>query len=293
MPLVTGGDLRPVAPFGTDAALRVAAQGAALGLDSEVLIERRAVVRRLWPLDSIRPLTQGDWLLLVAFNDLIQASNPSLPGFWRKRPLRLLDMVEASVERAGTPRTLADALERHATFARVLEITRPDTHVEWWTGSAVFRGSKPPARLLAWPSLRRVRTSVDRVRLVHLTGGLDAVEARFRSVLSRFLASTPLTDLATLDREEPAFEWTGASLGVVQSVHGRNVAERALRLRGGVAVAAREVVRATQALVIDPSREDPDALVAYCGADEFARGLAATSADRSYSASTSRRAAGP
>jgi hypothetical protein len=291
VPLVTGGDLRPVPPIGTDLALRLSTQATSLESDSDVALARLARARELWPVDRVPPMRPGEWLLLFALNDLIQAANPDLPGVLRQRPFRLLMLVEATVERAGAPRSVADALARDATFARVLEVARPDTHVAWWVGSGLFQGTKPPARLLAWPNVRRVRSTVDRVRIPDLAAGRHQLEPTYRRAVATFFAASPLTDLGGIDRSEPPFAWTGATLGLIRSERGRTLAERVIRARCDAAAAAREATRAAQALSTLGDETEPEAIEARQCADAFAHALSSYAADRAY-AGSARRAFG-
>lgn len=288
VPLVTGGDLRPVPPIGTDLALRLSTQATALESDSVVALARLARARELWPVDRLPPMRKAEWLLVFALSDLIQAANPSLPGVLHQRPFRLLTLVEATIERAGPPRSVADALARHATFARVLEIARPDTHVAWWVGSDLFQGTKPPARLLAWPNVRRVRSAVDLVRMPDLAVGRHQLEPTYRKTLATFFAASPVTDIGGIDRPEPPFAWTGATLGLIRSERGRTLAERAVRARCDAAAAAREATRAAQALTSLGDEADPEALEARQCAEAFARALSGYAADRAYSGSARR-----
>jgi hypothetical protein len=116
------------------------------------------------------------------------------------------------------------------------------------------------------------------------------VEPNYRSALGRFLAATPLTDIGSIDRREPSFAWTGATLGLIQSVEGRTLAERTVRARKDLAAAAREAARAAGALGVTDAETDPAALLARELADGFARTLAGYAANRGYAAGSSRRA---
>jgi hypothetical protein len=83
-------------------------------------------------------------------------------------------------------------------------VHRVDLKLSWWTGSARFQGTKPPARLTAWPGLRRVREERTVARLHEI---LSAEDADTRVALA-ILRASPLTDLDDPARPWPIFDWT-------------------------------------------------------------------------------------
>ncbi len=133
-------------------------------------------------------------------------------------------------DRIPPPRDVAAALDRHATFARALEIVRTDSTVSWWTGSARFRGEPPPARLLAWRELRRVRVDARKVAIAEMPAGVAAVlPDEYAEVLALWLSRSPLTDIATAPRaSSPTFAWSASTLSLIASAPGRTLAFRAL-----------------------------------------------------------------
>jgi hypothetical protein len=153
----------------------------------------------------------------------------------------LLGKVEETLHAIPGPETIRDALSRHATFARLLEIARRDTRVTWWCGSRQFRGYEPPARLMTWKRLRRVDTDASTVAMPDMATGTTIAEVTFHGVLSLLLSLSPLTDLATASRAHPQFRWTEPALALLASAPGRVLAARALRL--GNASSAVEAVR--------------------------------------------------
>ena len=231
-PMAAGGKVRPLEPIGAKRAQELAgAQGVVTTSQEleEVLARRIRVARELVPIDALGDLDHGEWLLAFALNDLLQATNPTLTDwFGANRPRQLLEMVRESVASAGPPRTLQQVLARHATFARVMALTRIDTTVSWWVGSETFRGLAPPQRLLRWKSLRRVRTQQQRSPLPDMVEEEDTFARRFHDVLGAWLAATPLTDLACANRPSPRFVWRGSTIAVLATPWGRNVAYRAV-----------------------------------------------------------------
>lgn len=251
LPLVVGGELRPLPPIGARRAIELAGHALVAGREAGAELERARLTaaRRLCAVDRVAAPTRGEWLMAFALNDLLQVTNPDLGGLLgAHRPARLLEMVAQVIREAGAPHTVGDALGRHAVFSRVAELSRIDTHVSWWVGSADFRGSEPPGRLLAWPKLRRVQESQQSVLLGDMPpAGADWAE-EWRTLLGHWLAASPLTDLATLDREKPPFAWRGSTLGLLATDPGLTLAYRVVDWQQDKARAAATARRAGQEL---------------------------------------------
>lgn len=230
-PLLVGGAVHPQRPFGPKLSLTLG-QGRQI-VDNElrqrVDTARLRVMRSVVAVDVAPPLTPIDWALTCALNDLIQVTNHELSSFaTRGRHAELLDAVIALCDRIPGPQTLQEAVGRHATFSRALEVSRQDTAVAWWTGSDHFRGQEPPARLLAWPGLRNVRVTKTMVTLADMAAGAAIDEDDYLGGLAKWLSCSPLSDLATSFRKRPRFGWTSHTVSVVATVAGSNLALRAL-----------------------------------------------------------------
>lgn len=241
LPLVEGGELRPLPPIGS----RRAAEAARLAdfsgeAANEIQWRRLRVARRLCAVDRLPAPSGSEWLLVFALNDLLQATNPDLVGvFGRDRPARLIQMALELIELAGAPRTIGEAIGRHATFSRLLELVRIDTHVSWWVGSETFRGAEPPPRLLTWSRVRRVRRERREVPLLAMVADAESWSEAWRGAVARLLAASPLTDVIHAARSVPDFCWTGASLSLLRAAPGRTLMRRAA-LRGAQPALVRE-----------------------------------------------------
>jgi hypothetical protein len=253
-PLVVGGPLHLVAPFGPKLALSI--EGAPRIVDndlrSQVDVARVRVARSVVPVDTLPDIPAADWALVAGLNDLLQATNHHLSGpFTRSRHSALVSAVEELVGRITPPRTWLDALNRHATVSRVNEVVRTDTKVSWWSGSSHFRGEKPSTRLFKWKELRRVRTEATTIALADLPDGIGAVRKEiWLMALGLWLTRSPLTDIATLTRATPAFAWSPATLSFVSSPRGAKLAARALSAaNGGAPEAAKKVPGALEASI--------------------------------------------
>jgi hypothetical protein len=234
-PLVLGGPARLVPPIGAKAALAVP-EGTRIvddDLRTKVDVARVRLARTLVPLDTLPDMPSSEWTLVAALNDLLQATNHMLSGpFTRGRHEVLIASVENLVSAVLPPRTLLEAVSRHATFARIGELVRTDTKVSWWTGSARFRGEKPPQRLYSWKELRRVRTDENTVGLADLPDGTPALSKdHWQTTLAHWLTRSPLTDIAWLTRTTPVFSWSKEALAFVATPMGSKLAARALASR--------------------------------------------------------------
>ncbi len=237
-PLIAGGALSPVAPIGAKRALELASQPI-VAADEELPKLRLRAARALVPVDELPDPGAGEWLCAFALSDLLQITNPTLDGvFDHGRQRALLDMVDTVLAHAGAPGTVGATLARHATFGRLLELERVDTHVSWWVGHHDYRGAEPPARVLAWPRVRRVQRRADHVSLTRMPPDDAAWAERWKAAVAQLLAATPLTALASLSRVEPRFEWTGPTLDVVALPAGRALALRAVERAGELTVAS-------------------------------------------------------
>lgn len=230
-PLVLGGKLTLVQPFGAKLALSIDPGFRIFDDDIRVRLSvarvRRA--RLLAPLDSIPEPTSQDWALVAALNDLLQATNHHLSGpFTRGRHERLAELVDEVVTAVGPPRSMIAAIARHTIFARLFELVRKDTQVKWWTGSSHFRGEPPAARLLKWKSFRRVTTDTSSIAMADLVDGVRLTKDRWLSSLALFLTRSPLTDLASAGRVVPTFAWSPATLAFVYTPMGSRLAARAV-----------------------------------------------------------------
>lgn len=251
-PLVLGGEMRPGKPFGGKRAF-LFGQGRVpsdFELVSRTQLARVRIARKVAPVDLFEPApTAFEWALAAVLHDLVQSTHPGFDAaFRRSGPRKILDVVEATLEKIPPPLDVGDALSRHTWFSRMFDLARTDVDVRWWTGSERFLGTDPPARLVAWPELRRVQQTKTPRPLMELpTAGAAVEPQRFTAAIETFLKKTPLTDFATLERAAPLFAWTHENLSFVSTQSGRTVVMRALALLDDRAVDA-ALGRATRQL---------------------------------------------
>ncbi|HEY6723362.1 MAG TPA: hypothetical protein VI197_04995 [Polyangiaceae bacterium] len=246
LPLMQGAEVRLVEPVGEARAVELGKALSGARLFDEVEELRLRAARRWVPVDELGDIAADEWLLVAALNDLLQLTNPALGRVRPRRTrARLAHLIERVIERAGPPRSVIAAVSRHALFSRVVELSRIDTQVSWWTGSDKFVGQAPPERLLHWPRLRKVRRRAEHVCLAQMA---DESAGEFAGLLDRWLAATPLTTLGTSQRSGVPFGWTGSALALTSTPGGRRVALRVLLSTADVPAALKELGHAAELL---------------------------------------------
>lgn len=117
---------------------------------------------------------------------------------------KIIDTALAQVSQPLT-RNRTRVLARHALLHNLFHLTRSDVTVSWWTGRARFQGQKPPARLIAWRGVRRVREDVTVVDFEELLAVPDTAP-----VIATLLRRTPLTQLIDAHPGAPPLHWEDA-----------------------------------------------------------------------------------
>lgn len=203
LPLARGGRLRPARPFGGALAAQLADAFDSLS-PAETSALRRArgdLLRRLYATDDDPAPGRASLLLLASLNDLLQCLNPSLGA---RRAVALAADVDSRLRQVAPPETLGEALCRHATLQGLSRLVRHDVAVTWWSGHATIVGRDVPARLRAWPRLRRVREAPRSAALRALAAGAPLPSTRYAVLLRMLLSTSPLTEMSLAHVIEPA-----------------------------------------------------------------------------------------
>ena len=272
-PLLLGGTLQLQRPFGAKLALTIGHERRIVDNDLRTTIDlaRVRAARQVAAVDVLPELDSQQWALACALNDLLQVTNHELSSFAsRSRHPELLEAVHETCNALPPPRNLAQVVARHTTFSRAPKLSRLDQNVTWWTGSESFRGQTPPARLLAWPDLRRVKVTKQKIPLGDMCADSVVDETDFHAALANWLSCTPLTDLSTAGRRVPVFRWSARALAVVATASGSNLALRALWAATTDATQARTALAALQAASAQLTAESR----AKTTADAFAQTVA-------------------
>jgi hypothetical protein len=230
-PMVLGGALRPVHAIGARSALLLGdgdRRTTNVDLEAHVQLGRVRRARRLVAIDTLARATPAEWALAAALNDVLQAANPTFDAALRRgSAVRILAVARAALERIPPPSDVREALSRHTWLGRLLDVARTDTAVSWWVGKRTYLGEDPPARLSAWPELRRVTVVATPHPLLDLAP-LAVDRELLTEAVALLLARTPLTELAACTRLAPKLVWHEATLGLVATPPGRTLALRAM-----------------------------------------------------------------
>ena len=197
VPLVRGGPVKVTEPL--DARDLDRLSGELPALDGGLLESSRELVAAEITL-SLPPLALDDeaLALTVALYDALWLSHPEAQGRSPTRLERVAKFAEkcAQLEPAQTRDAM---LSRHTLLHNLFHIGRTDRRVRFWAGSRNFLGKEPPARLLAWRSVRRVRVEATHRNWYRETDAPDPV----RGIVRKLLAASPLTDVLNSARVEP------------------------------------------------------------------------------------------
>src|SRR5688572_17153644 len=145
------------------------------------------------------PFGGDDLRLCAALYDALLLVHPDVDRWLARRARDRLRESALELARLGPPEGRRDLLARHTTLHNLFGMSRVDVRIRWWTGKASFRGMKPPPRLIAWPSIRRVseeRESMSFAEIMPKDGDDGAVG---RAILH----ASPLTDLLSPARSWP------------------------------------------------------------------------------------------
>jgi hypothetical protein len=166
LPLVRGGALRVGRPLGLRDVERVLESVARAGRDAaadevEALgglgAGRQLVAGELLAPAGPPPLDEASVRLGAALHDLLALAHPDLAGPGVARRQEQIAAAALELASVGAPASARQAVDRHSLLARLPEIVRVDRTVRFWLGRRTFVGRTPPGRIMALPSLRRVR----------------------------------------------------------------------------------------------------------------------------------------
>jgi hypothetical protein len=230
-PLVLGGPMRLIAPVGPAVALGIGVGRAVPDDDlrSRIDLARIRTLRLLAPIDLLPPVSGAEWALVAALNDLLQATNHLLSGpLTRSRHAKLLAATSRLIAAIPPPRTTLEVLTRHALFGGALRVVRTDVTVANRVTRNTFRGEHPPKRLYYWKQLRGVSEDRRKVPLSELPEGTPLDAAAWLVALHAWLTRSPLSDLGSVTRVAPVFDWSPATAALVSYPVGRTLALRAM-----------------------------------------------------------------
>lgn len=206
-PLVAGGEVHIGAPIPTSDVLRWEHELDDASVDQLAVDDaRQAVVSTL----VCRPppfVLEADELALAAgLHNALFLVHPRAEE-WSVTDRARRKVIDTALAQVSQPltRNRTRVLARHALLHNLFHLTRSDVTVSWWTGRARFQGQKPPARLIAWRGVRRVREDVTVVDFEELLAVPDTAP-----VIATLLRRTPLTQLVDAHPGAPPLHWEDA-----------------------------------------------------------------------------------
>ncbi len=263
LPLVKGGELSVGRPIAFDELRALEEQ---IPHASEKVVEvdeaRHDVLADLVVRPPALVFDLDELALAAAVHNLLFLVHPradswSVTGSSRKK------VIETAQEMAARPlsHSRSRVLSRHALLHNVFDLTRVDTKVSWWTGSATFLGQRPPGRLRAWKTVRRVREGQTVATYDELLGTVEVAP-----VVSAILRRTPLTHLLSMGRDGPPLQWEDAVFLLRDAELARAIAYAAVRgtePRQIIAAPARLAAAFEQMLERAPNAADVRAVAAF------------------------------
>lgn len=206
-PLVAGGEVHVGAPIPLADVERWGTELPHASVEEVAVDDARAAV-----LSTIvcRPppllLDEDDLALAAGLHDALFLVHPRAERWSVSERVRrkLIDTALGLVSQPLTQHRTR-VMARHALLHNLFHLTRNDTTVSWWTGRARFQGQRPPARLVAWKGVRRVREEVATADFDDLLAVPDTAP-----IIATLLRRTPLTQLLDSHQGAPPLHWEDA-----------------------------------------------------------------------------------
>jgi hypothetical protein len=263
LPLVAGGEAAVGKPLSVAEVEEMARQ---LPHASEAIVAideaRDQVLAELVVRPPALVFDTDELLLVAAVHNLLFLAHPRADT-WSVTDAGKRKILETAYAFASQPlpRSRIRVLARHGLLHNLFDLKRYDIRLSWWTGSAEYFGQKPPTRLLAWRSLRRVREEVSVAEFSELLG-----EPQVAPVLLAILRRSPLTQLITVAADGPRLHWEDAAFILRDAELARAVTYNAIAgstPAEKVAAPARLAAAFEQMLERAPSEADVRAVTAF------------------------------
>ncbi len=139
----------------------------------------------------------------VTVHNLLALGHPSLAGKANEGRRHRIAAVTEGLADLGPPRSVAETVGRHTLLARLPDIGHTSHLVQQWWGQQRFVGRTPPARVLALPSLRRVKHTFVRRGWVKEVG----VAPYARAAWLALHRASPLAEALDPLRLDPPWAW--------------------------------------------------------------------------------------
>jgi hypothetical protein len=261
LPLVTGGAVavgRPVTPADHDR-LRMELDRATVALVA-VDEARAAVLSTVCAQPPPLLFADDDLALMVGLHNTLVLAHPDADGalVTDGQRRRIAGGALIAVSQPLT-RDRTCALARHGLLHNLHQLGRSDTLVSWWTGKAHFVGQTPPARLLAWSGVRRVRQDVTRASFADLLTAPDVT-----AITAALMRRSPITALIAPPVNGPPLHWEDAVFLLRDAELARAIAYATLTAPSGeIAAIARLAASFEQLVERTPAVADVRAVAGF------------------------------
>lgn len=204
LPLVAGGDVRVARVFGAVELRRLEDEAFTMESDERALAlaDARQEVMAELIIDPAPPALDDDAIrLALAVQAMLFFAHPAAtaPTVRKSRLREVARWTEAQLAALLPAEGPTQLAARHSILHHLFDLGRDDVRVSFWAGRREFRGQEPPARLLAWQRVRRVREERWRTSIVSEALG----DPLARGLLEALLVASPLTDLLAPTRPDP------------------------------------------------------------------------------------------
>ncbi|HVR61787.1 MAG TPA: hypothetical protein VMU50_07790, partial [Polyangia bacterium] len=195
-------------------------------------VARHAAARRLLPAARVPALDETTLRLGAAVHNLLLLNHPAIEGRGAEGRQTRVAAIACELASVGAPPSAEETVARHSLLARLPEIARSDRVVHFWLGRRSFVGRRPPRRVTALPSLRKVRIDTVRRGWLREIGMPIAARPAFLALC----AASPLGETEDLFRLDPPLAWSRILPVLRFPALGRQVAGRVVEagvLRAG------------------------------------------------------------
>jgi hypothetical protein len=188
---------------------------------------------------------EDELALMIGLHNALVLAHPDADGALITDRMRK-KVASAALAAVSQPlaRDRTRALARHGLLHQLHALGRRDLLVSWWTGKARFYGQAAPARLTAWPNLRRVREDVTRAGFDELLGSPEAAP-----VAAALLRRSPITAVIAAPAVGPPLHWEDATFLLRDPELARALAYAVADAPGGAVAAAARLAAAFEQLV--------------------------------------------
>ncbi|MBN8609756.1 MAG: hypothetical protein J0L92_04200 [Deltaproteobacteria bacterium] len=159
VPLLEGREVKLAQPIAPGCASFFAqTRSSSSDADARIFEALHRGASELTTIETLRWPSMGLLAMSAAMYDALYLTDPSLDRvFARSARATIRDWARGWISLVGVPQTRGEALARHVLVERFEHIRRKDVVVKNWAYTYRFFGRRPPANVVALPTIRFVR----------------------------------------------------------------------------------------------------------------------------------------